>query len=153
MAELPDEARVAERVAEADDLVIERRRPDVRVVDKAGHQVLGEGIERVGSMSGAHSGHPLAAEIGPDGLSVPAQVPGDRRNRPASFFQCMCFHVFPMCEHAERVLPSSWLLGRCQLRRGAQPRGWMVSSPLRLGNSDDQGWGISVIVGSWTVCP
>src|SRR5581483_4527318 len=83
---------------------------------------------------------PVPVDVGPDRLSIPTEVPGDRRDRPAPLLECMCFHVFPMCEHAERVLPSSWLLGRCQLRRGAQPRGWMVSSP-------GSGWGIAVIEG------
>ena len=46
-ADLADEARVAERVAEPADLVIEGRGPDVRVVDEPGRQVLDERLERV----------------------------------------------------------------------------------------------------------
>ena len=83
---------------------------------------------------------PIAVQVGPDRLAVPAEVSGDGRDRPAPFVQCMCFHVFPMCEHAERVPFELVLLGRLSASKGAQPRWWMVQ-PTRTG------WGISVIEG------
>ena len=46
-AHLADEARVAQRIAEPLHLVIERRGPDVRVVDEPRRQVLRERLERV----------------------------------------------------------------------------------------------------------
>ena len=52
----------------------------------------------------------------------------------------MCFHVFPMCEHAERVSLRAGLLGRSSASKGAHRRGWMVQLT-------GTGWGISVIEG------
>ena len=48
-SQLADEARVAERIAEPDDLVIEGRRPDVRIVDEARGQVRLERLEWIGA--------------------------------------------------------------------------------------------------------
>ncbi len=56
---LADEARVAQRIAEPPDLVIEGRGPDVRIVDEPRRQVLGERLERVGRRSGPDAGNPL----------------------------------------------------------------------------------------------
>ena len=137
---LAGEARVAQRIAEPDDLVIEGRGPDVRVVDEPRRQVLGERLERVRRRSGPDAGDPLPVDVGPDRLAVPAEVPGDRRDRPAPASQCMCFHVFPMCEHAERVSLRAGWLGRSSASKGAHRRGWMVQLT-------GTGWGISVIEG------
>ena len=54
---LADEARVAQRIAEPADLVIEGRGPDVRVVDEPRRQVLVERLERVGRRAGPDAGN------------------------------------------------------------------------------------------------
>jgi hypothetical protein len=102
-ADLANEARIAERVAEPPDLVEERGGPDVRVVGEAGHEVVDERCQWVRPRSRSHTGLPPPSEIGTDRLSIVTLMAGDRRDRPAPLEQCMCFHVFPMCEHAERV--------------------------------------------------
>ena len=139
-AHLAGKGWVAQGIAQPPDLVIESGRPHVRVVDEPGRQVREERLERVGRRLGPDAGDPLPVDVGPDGLSVPAQVPGDRRDRPAPVPQCMCFHVFPMCEHAERVSLRAGWLGRSSASKGAHRRGWMV----QLTGSR---WGISVIEG------
>ena len=64
--------------------------------------------------------HSLRVGVGPDGLVVPTQMGGDRGN-PAPAPQCMCFQIFPMCEHAERVsLRADPFVAR-QRRRGFNP--------------------------------
>src|SRR6202034_3988516 len=126
---LAGEARVAQRIAKPDDLVIEGRGPHVGTVDEPGRQVLAERLERVWCSADSDAGGPLPIDIGPDRLAVPAEVPGDRRDGPAPLPECMCFHVFPMCEHAERVpLRAGWL-GRSSASKGPQPHWWMFSSP------------------------
>ena len=137
---LAHEARVAQRIAEPFHLVIEGRRPHVRIVDEPRRQVFGERLERVWRRLGPDSRDPLPVDVGPDRLAVSAEVPGDRRDRPAPAPQCMCFHVFPMCEHAERVSLRAGWLGRSSASKGAHRRGWMVQLT-------GTGWGISVIVG------
>ena len=91
-----------------------------------------------GADAGPDPGDPLAVDVSPDRLSVPAKVPGDRRDRPAPASQCMCFHVSPMCEPAERVSLRAGWLARSSASKRAHRRGWMV----RLTGT---GWGISVI--------
>ena len=140
VSHLANEARVAERVAEPLHFVIEGRGPHVRVIDEPQLDVGDEGPERIGLRSPADSGGPVPVEIGPDRLSAPAQVAGDRGDRPAPLSECMCFHVFPMCEHAERVSLRAVLLGRLSASKGARPHRWMVQLT-------GTGWGISVIEG------
>jgi hypothetical protein len=55
-ADAADEARVAARVAEGRHLVEERRQPEVRVVEEAGADVGGEGLDRVGRRPEADAG-------------------------------------------------------------------------------------------------
>ena len=81
--DLADEARVAERVAEGDDLVIERTGPDVAVVGEPKPDVVLDHRQRVGCRAPAHPGLALPAQIAPDGLAVASQVSGDGRDRPA----------------------------------------------------------------------
>jgi hypothetical protein len=81
--ELGGEPRVGPVVAEAADLVEQRRRPQVRVLDQPQPAVLGEPVEHVRTGRSADAGLPVTGEVGPDGLAVVAGVPGDRRDRPA----------------------------------------------------------------------
>ena len=73
-------------------------------------------------------------------VSVPTQVTGDDRDRPAAFTQRMCSLVFTQCEHAEQVSPRAALLGR------------LVSfervPPSRVnGSAHGRWWEVSVIAG------
>jgi hypothetical protein len=106
--DLADEARIAECVAERDDLVIEGAGPHVAVLREPQPEIVLDPGQRVGRRAAADSRLALTAQIAPDGLAVVTQVSGDGRDRPAPLPQCMCFHVFPLCEHDGRV-PSSWL--------------------------------------------
>ena len=81
--DLADEARVAERVAEGDDLVIERTGPHVAVVCEPQSDVVLDHDQRVDCRAPAHPRLAGAAQIAPDGLAVASQVSGDGRDRPA----------------------------------------------------------------------
>ena len=94
----------------------------MRIVDEPRRQVLGERLERVGRRSGPDAGNARPVDVGPDRLAVPAEVAGDRRDRPAPASQCMCFHVFPMCEHAERVSLRAGCLVAVSFEGGPPPR-------------------------------
>ena len=81
--DLADEARVAERVAEGDDLVIERTGPHVAVVGEPKPDVVLDHRQRVDRRCPANARLTVAAQIAPDGLAVASQVSGDGRDRPA----------------------------------------------------------------------
>lgn len=59
-----DEGRIAARVAEGDDLVEQRRQPQVRVIEKARPDVPDERFDRIGRRSPADPGPTLTGEIG-----------------------------------------------------------------------------------------
>jgi hypothetical protein len=139
VSDLGDEARVAPLIAEPTDLVIQSRPPDMRIVGEPSLQVSDERFERVGIRPGTGSRRAGSGQIGPDGLSVPVQVAGDRRDGPAALVQSMCFHVFPMCEHAGRGSLRADCLVAFSIQ-GAHFRWWMVQLTVA-------GWGISVIEG------
>src|SRR5438128_2991673 len=94
---LPDlscEALVAAPVAELVDLAVKHRGPDVGVVTEPDSDVpldAGEGV-RLGRAS--LSGLTTLANIGTDGATVEAGVPGDGGDGPPSPGQCHDFHVF-----------------------------------------------------------
>ncbi len=77
------EGRVAARVVERDDLVIEGGEPEMRVVAEAGSQVRHERLDGVGCAAASGSGLAFPADIGADGLAVALEVTGDGRDRPA----------------------------------------------------------------------
>jgi hypothetical protein len=92
------ERRVGTLIAESHHLVEKGGRPQVRVVGKALAAVRKERHERVGRLTPL-AGGPLTVQVGPDRLAVPAQMPGDRRDRPSLPTQCMSIHVFLPSEH------------------------------------------------------
>ncbi len=99
LADLAYERGVTAGVTELDDLVVEGARPDVGVLGKARLQVRDETLDGARPGAPAFARRPLPFQIGLDRPAVPAEVTGDRRVRPPSFPECMCFHVFSMCEH------------------------------------------------------
>src|SRR5947199_6377732 len=61
-------------VAQAEDLVEQRRGPQVRVLRESRAAVVGERHEAVWPGRGALPGGPLAAQVDADGLTVMAQM-------------------------------------------------------------------------------
>ena len=98
------EGRVAARVAEGDDLVVERGQPEVWVIAEARSQVGHEGLDRVGSGTAPDTGLAFTADIGADRLAIALEVAGDGRDRPAPLVQCVDLHVFSLCEHGAGLL-------------------------------------------------
>src|SRR5262249_9956810 len=77
-ADLADEGDVAARVAQRCDLVVERRAPQVRVLDQPLAHVRLEAGEVNGDRAAAHPRYPLPAQVGADRLPVTPEVTGDR---------------------------------------------------------------------------
>ena len=69
------------------------------------------------------------------------------RRDPAPAPQCTCFHVFPMCEHEQRVSLRAGWLGRSSTSKGSNPAGWL-SSPGKGGNFGERGREDSGVAGS-----
>jgi len=137
----PHEGRVAARVTECDDLVVEGREPEVWVIVEAGSQVRHERLDGIRGAAASDTGFLFTADIGTDRLAVAPEMAGDRRDRPASLVQCVDFHVFSLCEHG------AGLLRCCGFDTvsivGASSPVWMdLSGP----GPRAQGWGVSVIV-------
>jgi hypothetical protein len=82
-AKLAHEGDVAAPVAERDHLLVQRRAPQVRVLQHPLAHVRDEGGEHVGTARAAHAGHLPAPQVGADRLAVAAEVAGDRTDRPA----------------------------------------------------------------------
>ena len=76
--------------------------PQVRILDQPGSHILDERCERVlGTF--AHPRFPLTVQVVPDRLAVPADMVGDRGDRPALPGKRVHIHVFLPCDHEERV--------------------------------------------------
>src|SRR5207253_8028110 len=87
-------------------------------------------------------------QVAPDGLAVPADMPGDGRDLPTPFPQSMNLHVFPPCEHGGGGLPSPAVeLGRRQPEGSPLPPGGPCDGPQpgrsELGKFSDRVWGDS----------
>ncbi|MFI2352901.1 hypothetical protein ACH492_39185 [Streptomyces sp. NPDC019443] len=94
----PRENGIATRITEFDDLLEERRRPQVWVVAEPLAAVLQEGHERVRRLTPI-SRDPFAVQISADRLAIVAQMPGNRGDRPALTTQRVSIHVFLPGEH------------------------------------------------------
>jgi len=98
------ETRIGAAIAERDDLVEQRGRPQMWVVDQPDLGVLGELLERVGGRTGPDARDSRAVQIVPDGLAVTFQMAGDRTDRPTLVTKCCCLHVVLPCEHCGGLL-------------------------------------------------
>jgi hypothetical protein len=96
---LAGERRIRAVVTQLEQLVEQRGRPQVRVLAQPFPAVAGERLERIGLGPAALAGDPVAAQVGADGLAVMAQVPGDRRDRPAPAMQRVRVHIVLPCDH------------------------------------------------------
>src|SRR5207245_6655850 len=102
-----------------------------------------------------HPRHPFSRQVAPDGLAVPADMPGDGRDLPTPFPQSMNLHVFPPCEHGGGGLPSPAVeLGRRQPEGSPLPPGGPCDGPQpgrsELGKFSDRVWGDSADPGQST---
>jgi hypothetical protein len=77
----------------------------VRVLGQAQPAVLQERLRQRRLAAHPRLGDPPALEIGADGLAVMAQMPGDRRDRPALLAQRVRFHISLPGQHPGLPLP------------------------------------------------
>ena len=83
LAELADERRIRPVVAERDDLVEQRRRPQMTVIGEPGPQIGLEPVQRIRRRRRPPPGLAFAVEVGADRLAVAVEVTGDGRDRPS----------------------------------------------------------------------
>ena len=65
-------------------------------------RVAKERLEQIRVVTGPLPSDAVAGQVGPDGLAVMSQVPGDRRDRPALPAERVSVHIVLPCEHAAR---------------------------------------------------
>jgi hypothetical protein len=99
VSQLTGERRIRPVEAERDDLVEQRQRPQMRVLDEAFAAVVDEHVERIDTAGATDISDSVAGQIGADRLAVAAEMTGDRRDRPASPVERVCVHIFLPCEH------------------------------------------------------
>ncbi len=131
-AQLAGQRRIREPVAQLEQLVVERGGPQVRVLGQPRRAVDRERLERIRRRAGTKPGLTVAVEIGADGLTVPAQVAGDRGDRPAPGGQGVRVDVFLPCEHGDVGLLQAGEWSETTSLEGAppvsaEPRGWGIS--------------------------
>ena len=93
-ADLAGEAHIRAAVTEDDDLVVERRGPQVRVVGKARRDVGAVVGKSIRPRRATNTRSSFAGQIGADRLAVTVEMAGDGRDGPSPLEQSICFHVF-----------------------------------------------------------
>lgn len=121
-AQLADEGRVAERVAQPAHLIEQRRRPHVWVIGEPGLQIRHKQRKRIRLGPPAGTGLP-ALEIRLDRAPVTVDMAADRDIRPAPLPECLNLHVFSLCEHEPRAPLLAGRLGHRQRERAPRPGG------------------------------
>lgn len=85
VADLTGQRLIRHRVPEVLEFVAQRADPQMRIIEQACGHVSDEHLEGIHHRAFAHPRGAGAVQIAADGLAVTAGVPGDRRDRPASF--------------------------------------------------------------------
>src|SRR6266542_155420 len=126
-AQRAGEARVAARVAERLDLLVQGGRPHVAVLGQPRRRVVGERGERIGPRRAALARGAVPIEVGTDRLGVTAKMAGDRCDRPALRAERCCLHVFLPCEHGPG-LPDAAASHTASIRE-PHPLWWTLPPP------------------------
>jgi len=100
-SQLAGHRRVRAVIAEPEQLVEQRRRPQVRIIGEALSAVRRKGIERISPTTGPNPSLP-PGQVGTDGPAVFTQMPGDRGDRPTLAAQRVHVDVVLPCEHERR---------------------------------------------------
>ena len=127
-------------VAERDDFVEQRQRPQMRVLDEAFPAVVDEHVEPIDTGRSADVGDTIAGQIGADRLAVAAEMTGDRRDRPALLGGSACVSTSSSRVSMEQgSLVVLVVVEDRQLRGSPTPDG----GPHMVGNFSEQNWGDS----------
>ena len=101
-----------------DDLVEQRRRPQMRVIGQPLPAVVEEVGHRLRPGRVALTRTALAVQIRTDRLAVMPEMSGDRADRPTPRLQCLRFHAVLPCQHRDGPLRRLAALDKPQRRRG-----------------------------------
>lgn len=104
----------------------------MRILGQPRGAVHRERLERIRCAAGTDTRLPIAGEMGADGLTVPAQMAGDRGDRPTPGIQGVRVDVFLPCEHGDVGLLRAGVWSETTSLEGAppvsaEPRGWGIS--------------------------
>jgi hypothetical protein len=124
---------------ERDEFVVQRRRPQVRILTQPFAGVVDEPVEAVVARRCPHAGDPAAAQVRPDRLAVMAEMAGDRRDRPPLRAERVSVHIVLPCEHETGLLRQLVVVRDRQHRGSPTP----IGGALRVGNFSEQLWGHS----------
>jgi hypothetical protein len=80
--DLADERWIRAVVAERDDLVEQRRRPQMAVIGESGPKVGHEPLQRIRHRRRTDARLAVAVEVGADRLAIVTEMTGDGRDRP-----------------------------------------------------------------------
>lgn len=134
LADSRGQRRVRATEPQLEQLIEQRRRPHMRVIPEPDPAVLDERPDHRRCRPDTLLGLPLAIEVGTDRLTVMAKMPGDRRDRPTSPAQRVCFHIISPAEHHSPRSSRSPLTRRPSRRTGPPP-GDTPSRTSHLGKS------------------
>jgi hypothetical protein len=143
--QLPGEAHIRAPISQPRHLVIQRGRPDVRVVGKPGGRVGRERRQRIRRRADPDPRLALPLQVGTNSLAVTAKMASDRRHRPPASCQSMNLHIFSLCEHRAGA-PSDDGLDTVRLEGAPAPvsgRQSRHAEAHQLGRFSDRRWGDS----------
>lgn len=93
ITDLPSQRLIRPRIAERDQLVPKRDRPQMRVLDQSGGHVADERGERVRTRACSHPRGAFPGQVRPDRLTVMAGAAGDLTDRHPLPFERVDIHV------------------------------------------------------------
>jgi hypothetical protein len=106
LADLAGERLIGPRIAQRDDLVKQRGRPQVRILTEPAAHVALERREHIRSRRLALARLPLPVDIAADRLAITIKMTSDRRDRPSLLVERFHVHIFLLCEHGAGLLRS-----------------------------------------------
>ena len=137
--DLPGQRLIRRGERESFQLVEQGDRPQMRVFDQPRGHVVDERGERIISAF-PHPRFALTVQVVPDRLAVPADMVGDRGDRPALPAKRVDVLVFLPCDHETGLLRTAGEWSETTSLEG-DPPSWGAT---RVGTFDEHQWGISV---------
>lgn len=139
VAQMPREGLVTAVVAQRHDLVEQRRRPHVRVIDEALTHIGLEPVERVRTRRDPHPRRRATRQHVVDRLAVHTDMTGDVGLLPTSLGESSNLHVLLLCDHEARAPLDRWVSWSTSSREEPHPE----RVDPQVGKFSEQAWGSS----------
>ena len=138
-AQLTYERHVAARIAEPAHFLVQRRAPQVRVLDEPLPHVWLERLEHVRQPTAPYARLPPSLHVRPNRLPVPTKVTSDRADRPPPTTQSSHVHELLLCKHQAGPPPLAHGFDTASVRGGPAVVGLSDRPDAhQLGNFDDR---------------